>query len=172
MNLRIEKYDHTKTYIGQSKFNCGNAVIDKFVQSGLKKQVKDNISQAYVVIDALNNNCFVGFYTINAYTLHASELAVLSKGSLPKIISCLRLVMLGVGEAYKSNGIGKKLLQHAINLTLKVSGEIGVYGLFLDADQKAVNFYRKHSFEALNEVQVDAPTPMFLSLETIKQALI
>ena len=171
MSLIVEQYDTDKIYLGQSKFSCGNDIIDKFVKSSLKKQVRENLSKAYVVLDSDNENLFVGFYTIKAFAVDASSLVALSKGSLPRTIPCLRLNMLGVSESYKKQGIGKKLLKHAIKTTLRVSDAAGVYGLYLDADCKAVDFYLKHSFVALTDIQAATSTPMFIALETIKHSL-
>ncbi|MES2536419.1 MAG: hypothetical protein V4632_11170 [Pseudomonadota bacterium] len=49
-----------------------------------------------------------------------------------------------------------------------VSESIGAFGLYLDADPKAVDFYLKLSFVPLVEIQAERPTPMFLHIETVE----
>jgi hypothetical protein len=42
-----------------------------------------------------------------------------------------------------------------------VSESIGVFGLYLDTDLKAVDFYLNMSFLPLVEIQTDRPTAMY-----------
>ena len=110
----IEQYDTGKTYFRQKKFDCGNKIINKFVHSSLKKQISQHFSQAYVLLDTGNSECFSAFYTLASFKLSAPELDKLSQGSLPRDIPCVRLVMLGVDKSLQGQGIGKKMLEWAI----------------------------------------------------------
>lgn len=166
MSFELGLYDPEQTYTGQKKFDCEHAVINKFVSSSLKQQVKKNTSVAYVLTDPAAEDRFVGFFTLVMSCLDNSTL-VPHAASLPRQVPCVRLVMLGVDKAYKGNNLGLRLLKHALMKTKESATALGCRGLYLDADPGAVAFYTKYGFVAL---QTPAPagdsTPMFLFLES------
>lgn len=167
----IETYDTTKSYHQQKKFDCGNKYINRFVHSSLKKQVKQQFSQAFVLLDTQYDDCFCAFYTLTSFKLEASELAKISKGSLPRDIPCVRLVMLGVNNSLQGQGVGKKLMSDALHRVYAASKSIGIYGLYLDAAPEAIDFYLHLGFTRLDHGGNDVIAKMFLSIEVIKQVL-
>ncbi|RLA22342.1 MAG: N-acetyltransferase [Gammaproteobacteria bacterium] len=170
-NIVLEHYDPDKTYNNQKRFDCENKTINKFVAGSLKKQVRQNLSQCFVLLDTTNNDRFIGFYTLSSFAIDASELEVLSKGSLPSRIPCSRLVMLGIDKDYKKKGLGKLLMQSAMLKTIGAAEQIGIYGLFLDADKGAYTFYLDHGFIPLQVKACPKPTPMFLHIDTMRSSL-
>jgi len=167
----IVKCEPTTSYFQQKKFDCGNRVINKFVHSSLKKQVSQSFSQAFVLLDLQNNERFSAFYTLTSFKLQADELEKLSKGSLPRDIPCVRLVMLGVDSSLQGKEIGKKMMSDALHRVHRASKEIGIYGLYLDADPNATNFYLSLGFIRLDCGGSDDIAKMFLSIEIINQLL-
>jgi GNAT superfamily N-acetyltransferase len=167
----IERYEPTKSYFQQKKFDCGNKIINKFAHSALKKQVKQHLSQAYVLLDLQDNEKLSAFYTLTSFKLQANELDKLSKGSLPRDIPCVRLVMLGVDLSLQGQGIGKKMMSDALHRVHRASKAIGVYGLYLDADPAATNFYLSLGFTRLDNGDSETIAKIFLSIDTINQLL-
>lgn len=167
----LEHYNPDKTYTNQKRFDCENKTINKFVAGSLKKQVRQNLSQCFVLLDTSNDDRLIGFYTLSSFAIEASELETLSKGSLPSRIPCSRLIMLGIDKEYKNRGLGKRLMQSVIVKTIDAAEQIGIYGLFLDADEGAYTFYIDHGFIPLQEKVDPKPTPMFLHIDTMRAAL-
>lgn len=167
----IENFDPKKSYHQQKKFDCGNKVINKFVHFSLKKQVNQNFSQAYVLLDTQESDRFSAFYTLTSFKLQTDELEKLSKSSLPRDIPCVRLVMLGVDSSFQGQGIGKKMMSDALHRVHRASKEIGIYGLYLDADPDATDFYLSLGFTRLDSGGSDDIAKMFLSIEVINQLL-
>lgn len=167
MTVGISLYDPTLTYLGQKQFDCNHAVINSFVRSNLKPQVKKNLSVAYVLTDAAAQDHFVGFYTIAQHMIDMSMLSALQLGSLPSKIPCSRLVMLGVDKNYQGQQLGSQLMKHALQLTQLVSRQIGSFGMYLDADPLALDFYQQLGFALLAGNKSPAPSPMFLPLSAI-----
>ena len=167
----LERYDPNKTYKNQKRFKCKSETINKFVSSSLKKQVRDSLSQCFVLLDTSNEDRFVGFFTLSAFTIDASDLEVLSKGGLPRRIPCSRLIMLGIDVEYEKNGLGKRLMKSVISKSVEAAEKVGIYGLYLDADKDAYTFYIKLGFIPLQEKVDPTPTPMFLHIDTLREAL-
>lgn len=171
MSLVFARYDANKTYAGQKKFDCGNTAINKFVADNLKKQVSKELSAAFVLLDPQAQDRLVGFYTSMMSSVGVDSLRDLNFGSLPNRVPCMRLVMLGIDKSWQGKQLGKQLLQHAIASMIAAAQHVGVFGLYLDADAKAVDFYLKHGFVMLEARQDPQPTPMFLHIQTARSAL-
>ncbi|MBL4908672.1 MAG: GNAT family N-acetyltransferase [Alteromonadaceae bacterium] len=167
----IEKFEPKQSYYQQKKFDCGNRIINKFIHSSLKKQVSHNFYQAFVLLDLENNERFSAFYTLTSFKLQANELERLSKGSLPRDIPCVRLVMLGVNLPLQGQGIGRKMMSDVLHRVHRASKEIGIYGLYLDADPNATDFYLSLGFTRLDCGGSDDVAKIFLSIEVINQLL-
>ena len=169
MNFELGIFNPEATYFEQKKFDCEHAVINKFVSSSLKQQVKKNTSVAYVLTDAAANDRFVGFFTLVMSCIDSPALAPFAPfaSSLPRQVPCVRLVMLGVDKAYKGKNLGLRLLKHALTKTKESAATLGCRGLYLDADAGAVAFYTKYGFIALEKpAYAGGSTPMFLFLES------
>jgi hypothetical protein len=54
---------------------------------------------------------------------------------------------------------------------IESSRTVGTYGMYLDADDGAYEFYVKLGFVPLKARQTPSPTPMFLPLATARQAV-
>ena len=167
----IERYDVNKTYFQQKTFDCGNKVINKFVHASLKKQVRNGFSQAYVLLDQDNNERFSAFYTLASFKLLASDMAAISADSFPRDIPCVRLIMLGAERELQGQGIGKKIISDALHRVYKASKEVGVFGVYLDADPNAINFYHSLGFVRLDNGGEKEIAKMFLSMNKIHALL-
>jgi GNAT superfamily N-acetyltransferase len=167
MSIELSNFDPTKTYVGRKQFDCEHEIINKFVHESLASQVKKKLSVAYVLTDSLNDDRLVGFFTITHHAISAAALSNLQLGSLPRNIPCARLVMLGIDKAYKGQDLGRRLLKQALVLTKQASTQMGCFGLYLDADAKAVGFYQKLGFVMLEGNRSPAPSPMFIPVASI-----
>lgn len=166
MSFELGIFDPEITYFEQKKFDCEHAVINKFVSSSLKQQVKKNTSVAYVLTDPAANDKFIGFFTLVMSCIDNAALAPFTS-SLPRQVPCVRLVMLGIDKAYKGKHLGLRLLRHALIKTKESAITLGCRGLYLDADPGAVAFYTKYGFITLEKpAKAGDSTPMFLFLES------
>lgn len=167
MTVELSLFDPAKTYQGMKQFDCGHAVINKFVAGSLKQQVRNGLSVAYVLTDSANNDHFVGFYTIAQHTIANTSLSAVEKKSLPHTVPCTRLIMLGVDNAYKGRQFGLALMKSALTVAKTASLQVGSYGVYLDADAGAVNFYDKLGFKLLEGNKSPDPSPMFIPFSAI-----
>jgi GNAT superfamily N-acetyltransferase len=167
MSLQISLYDPARSYIGQKQFDCGNASINSFVHNSLKPQVKKSLSVAYVITDSEYDDRFAGFYTLAQHMIDVAALSALALGSLPRKIPCSRLIMLGIDQRYQGQQLGSRIMKHALLLTQSIAKQIGSYGLYLDADAKAMAFYQKLGFALLEGDLSPEPSPMFLPISAI-----
>ncbi|AAY49472.1 GNAT family N-acetyltransferase [Xanthomonas campestris] len=166
MTVQLSHFDPDVTYALQKKFDCGVEVINNFVKNSLKQQVRKSLSVAYVLTDASESDKFIGFYTIAQHHIKVLPESIYS-GSLPNAIPCSRLIMLGVDKGYQGKKYGSMLMKHALELTKNAARQIGSFGMYLDADPGAVNFYTSLGFHLLNGNAAPSPSPMFIPISSI-----
>jgi len=161
-NLKLEKFDLSKTYIGQKEFDCNNKMINQFVHKSLKKRVKKHLSQAYVL---LKNERFVGFYTLDTFSIAKDNFELENRPSgLPPIVPVVKLSMLGVDKSLQGEGIGKRLLRDIFLKVYQISKLAGCTGIYLLAEKDAVLFYERLGFVGIKD---DEPLPMFLNIDIV-----
>jgi len=165
--LKLVQYDLNTTYKDVKNFDCGNNMINSFVHKSLKKRVKKHLSQAYILLDQEDNERFVGFYTLDTFSIARENFELENKPSgLPPIVPVVKLNMLGVDKKLQGQGIGKRLLRDALLKTIQISELAGCAGVYLLAEKDAIAFYKSFGFI---ELKKDEPLPMFLTIDEILQ---
>lgn len=167
MSIEFSLFDPAKTYGERKKFDCGHTVINKFVHDTLVAQVKRQLSVAYVLTESDQDDRFVGFFTMAHHAIDASSLSTLQLGSLPRMVPCPRLIMLGVDQNFKHKKLGSRLMKQALSITKESSSLMSCYGLYLDADPGAVGFYQNLGFALLGGDKSPEPSPMFITMRSI-----
>ena len=165
--LKLVAFDPSVSYKGLKTFDCGNEMINAFVRRSLKKRVKRNFSQAYLLLD--EKETLVGFYTLDTFAI-ARELFVESNkpAGTPPMLPVIKLSMLGVSKDLQHQGIGQRLLKDAIHKVHIIAKIVGCAGLYLFAEEDAVGFYERLGFMKLKEA---VPVPMFLDIGVIRTLL-
>jgi GNAT superfamily N-acetyltransferase len=163
--LRVEVFDHSKVYKGLKTFDCGNDMINTFVQKSLKKRVKKHLSQAYILLE---DDYFSGFYTLDTFSITKESFEIeIKPTALPPVVPVVKIGMLGVSKHLQGKGVGKKLLKDAFVKVIQISKLAGCAGVFLLAEKDAIPFYENLGFIAIKK---DEPLPMFLSIDTLIKA--
>jgi len=164
-NFKLEIFNLNKIYKGIKRFDCDNAMINKFVHKNLKKRVKKHFSQAYVL---LKNEYFVGFYTLDTFSITKDNFEFDNRPSgLPPIVPLIKLAMLGIDKSLQGQGLGKRVLKDVFSKVCQISKLTGCAGIYLLAENSAVPFYESLGFVNIKEVSNNEPLPMFLSIDVI-----
>ncbi len=109
---------------------------------------------------------------MNIEALQLSEFKKFPNYPLP----VLRIARLGVDKRYQSQGVGGKLLKKMLYLAIELEELAGCIGVFVDAKDDAVDFYKRYAFEVapvVNGRLLIRPmqTVMYLSMGTIHKIL-
>lgn len=164
---KLVSFDTNTTYKGLKNFDCGNEMINTFVHKSLKKRVKRNFSQAYVLLD--EKETFVGFYTLDTFAITRELFDDSNKPTgVPPMLPVIKLSMLGVSKDFQQQGIGQRLLKDAIHKVYAISEIAGCAGIYLLSEENAVGFYEELGFIKLKE---STPMPMFLDIGIIRSIL-
>ncbi len=131
-------------------FDCGNVALNRFIKQLASQIHKRNEAIIYVAHKA-NDNKVIGFYTLSTCHIEQKNDPLLLKRQSPHgYIPCVLLGRLAVDKKYAGKGIGSNLLLHAMKAVKKLSTEIGIAYIVVDAkDDTAKSFYQAYQFKEL-----------------------
>ena len=141
-------------------------LVNWFMTSALHSQ-RDKKSKTYV---ALYKGDVVGFICISISHLKAIP------GIIPLTKSfefqVLQIGKLFVDESVRNIGIGKRLVDFALDISQTIDEMVGCIGIVVDAknNERTINFYTKYGFELLSHKKSGETIPMFFKLP--EQALL
>ena len=149
----------------RSAFDCGHAALDRYLQQQARQDAEKNAAAPFVltVPPALR---VLGYYTLSASIVNASELPATVAKKLPRYphLPVTLLGRLAVDQSMKGRGIGQFLLMDALRRSLEAAANIAAMAVVVDAkDDAAQAFYRHFSFLPLHE----QPRRLFLPMKTV-----
>jgi|ERR1700687_4779405 len=165
--VTIKPFDNV---IRRKAFSCGKQNIDNFLFHSAPDQHKKSHCRVYY---AIHDGALAGFYSLAAASRNADLISQQAIEYFERIshAPCIYLGMIGVQEKWQANGIGKKLMIHAMETTVQVAELVGIYALILQAaDAEIGRRYKKWGFEYFLGEQERPQPNMFIALETIKKA--
>ena len=149
-------------------FDCGNAVLNHFLQKIARQHNEKGLSKTFVLIDTAHPNDIIAYMSMVVCEVLAQDIPHQWVNKYPRRIPVAKLVKLAVTQDKQRKGYGAILLVDAMQKTLHVSHTMGIAGLFVDSkDEAAKKYYHQFGFIALPD-QLDN---LFLPLSTIANTL-
>jgi GNAT superfamily N-acetyltransferase len=159
----------------RTAFRSGDPDLDRFlVKYAGQNQFRHHIGTSYVAVEGER---ILGYATVAAAHVEGEDLPLRFRRKLPRYpLPVLRLARLAVDSTAQDRGVGKALLRHVFLLALAMAERYGCVGVVVDAKARAVDFYTRFGFSPVEVThgRMDsrpAPTPMFLPLAHIEEAL-
>jgi GNAT superfamily N-acetyltransferase len=159
----------------RASFRSGDADLDRFFhQFAGQNQFRHHLGVTYIAVE---DQTVLGFATVAAAHVEIDDLPAAVRRKLPHYpLPVLRLARLAVDQSAQGRGLGLQLLRFVLRLALQIADNYGCVGVIVDAKRGAEAFYAKYGFVAVEalEGQSDArpaPTPMFLSIRAISNAV-
>jgi ribosomal protein S18 acetylase RimI-like enzyme len=86
----------------------------------------------------------------------------------------VRIARLGVDKRFQSQGIGKRLMRKMLHLAIEIEELAGCIGVFVDAKDEAVTFYKQYGFVEVPVIKGELlirpiQKLMYLSMKTIRK---
>ena len=151
----------------RKNFDCGYLSLNQYLKKYARQNHQKGIAKAFVATRPDFPLKVEGYYTISSSIIEFAALPESDRQGMPKYpIPAALIGRLAVDNPAKGQGLGTELLVDALLRIIKVSQEIGVFAVRVDAlDDSAKEFYLKHEFIPFQE----RPLSLFLPLETISQ---
>lgn len=164
MGLKIRTLNNSHD---KRSFSCGDAMLDNYIQTQAKQDIKRDLSACFVLEDE-ENHLVVGYYTLSANSIERADFPSGISRKLPKSYLNLPTILLGrlaVDEKYKGNDYGELILMDALNRCLEIAENLGILAVVVDPiDSKAGQFYYKYGF-----ILLPGTGKMFLPMKTVEE---
>jgi len=143
-------------------FSCGVAALDEYLRRFARQHADANVSRTYVAVEGA---AVRGFYSLAMSGIRKENLPAKHLHRFPNFpLPVARLARLAVDTRHQRQGLGDLLLGDALQRCLRLSGEIGMVGVIVDAkDEHARGWYERYEFERLP----DSPLTLWLPTAAI-----
>lgn len=130
---------------GVDDFNCGEAVLDRWLHRRALANQRSGASRTFVVVDV--DDRVRGYYALAAGAVANTAAAGNIRRNMPDPIPVLVLGRLAVDRRAQGRRLGAALLQDAVNRAAAVAEQAGVRALVVHAlDERAKRFYTHYGF--------------------------
>lgn len=143
-------------------FSCGVQALDEYLRRFARQHADANVSRSYVAVEG---STVRGFYSLAMSAIRKENLPARHLNRFPNFpLPVARLARLAVEMRHQRQGLGELLLADALQRCLRLSAEIGMIGVIVDAkDDHARGWYERYEFERLP----DSPLTLWLPTTAI-----
>lgn len=148
----------------KSSFDCGKPQLNDYLKKYAFQNQKKRYSITFVAT-VENSKEIAGYYCTSASSIEFANIPDSLNQKLPKYPAPVMLIgQLAVDKKMQGKGLGKVLLMHALSRGVRISSEMGIFAVRVDAmDEEAKDFYLKYGFIPLK----DAESSLILPIKTI-----
>ena len=145
-------------------FSCGVDALDEYLRRFARQHSDANISRTYV---AARGATVRGFYSLTMAAIRKENLPTKHANRFPNFpLPVARLARLAVDSRCQRQGIGDLLLADALARCLRLSTEIGMVGVIVDAkDEHARGWYERYEFGRFP----DSPLTLWLPASALQR---
>jgi GNAT superfamily N-acetyltransferase len=143
-------------------FSCGVGALDEYLLRFARQHADAKLSRTYVAADGV---AIRGFYSLAMSGIRKENLPAKHVSRFPNFpLPVARLARLAVDLRHQRQGLGELLLADALQRCLRLSAEIGMIGVIVNAkDEGARGWYERYEFERLP----DSPLTLWLPTAAI-----
>ena len=141
--LRIATLDKSHD---RKRFDCGSVPVNDWLRTKARQSQQKHLSSTKVLVDGTR---IAGFYTLAYGHVRMDQLPEDIARKLPDtLIPVAVLAWLGVDNNFRGQGLGDRLLAHALVQAHGAAQIIPFVGVVIDClDDAAKAFYRRYDFD-------------------------
>ena len=108
-----------------ASFSCGSAALDRYLRQQARQDAEKRVAAPFVLVEPPELRV-LGYYTLSASVLDASELPDILARKLPRYpqLPVTLLGRLAIDQSMKGNGMGQFLLMDALRRSLEAATNI------------------------------------------------
>ncbi|MDX8439822.1 GNAT family N-acetyltransferase [Mesorhizobium australafricanum] len=130
-------------------FDCGRESLNNWFRRNAWRNQQDGVSRTSVICDPANS-LVAAYVTLSAGQIERAYLPKSAQRNRPDPIPIILLGQLAVDLRFQNRGCGRSLLLFAFRTAVRLSADIGCFGILTHPLDEAVrDFYRSFDFEDL-----------------------
>jgi predicted GNAT family N-acyltransferase len=151
----------------RDNFNCGVPELNQYLQKYARQNQRKGIAKTWVAIPQDGDGQVAGYYSISMAELQLELLPENYRKGLPRYpLPVMRIGKLAVTQSMQGKRLGETLLVDAFNRVIRLSEDIGVLGVIVDAlNEQAKGFYLQYGFISLEGDELSLFIPITRILE-------
>lgn len=139
----LDKKQHDR-----NNFDCGVEALNEYLAKHASSSDQRSLTKTFVLVDSEQPQRIIGFYTLAYASVYVPD-GFPRLANYPHPAPALKLARMAVDKEFKNNRFGEQLLLECIRktaLAAQPSNPAAVIGLFVDAKEDAVSFYKQYGF--------------------------
>lgn len=147
----------------REKFDCGETSLNEFLFFYARQNDERGLGKTFVAVEDSQPLEIAGYYTLSSGSVSFENIPE----KLPRYpVPVVHLGRLAIDLKAQGKSIGKLLFYDALQRSLIVADQIGVYAVEVHAlNETARAFYLKYGFQEL----LDDPFHLYLSIKAIRK---
>jgi GNAT superfamily N-acetyltransferase len=149
-------------------FDCGKEKLNLYLRQSARQHHEKGISKTFVALPEPESNIIAGYYSVCMAQISFLSLSTTQQKGIPSEypIPAMRITRLAVDKTFQGKGLGQELLMEALTRALRLSSEVAIYAVVVDAiDEQAKLFYLKYDFIPYE----DQSNSLFLPIKQLKK---
>lgn len=141
--VQLDKKQHDR-----NDFDCGVEALNTFLAKQASSSDQRSLTKTFVLVDSEQPKKIIGFYTL-AYAAVSVPAGFPRLSGYPYPAPAIKLARMAVDINFRGHRFGEQLLLECINKTAlcaQPENPASVIGLFVDAKEGAVDFYKQYGF--------------------------
>ncbi len=154
----------------RAAFSCGEPSLDAYLQRQASQDLKRRAAVVYVMTEREEASRILGYYTLSATSVKLSDIPQETQKKLARYpdVPASLIGRLAVDERHKGQGLGARLLRHALLRSLEQSQALAIAVVVVDAlNDSASRFYQHYGFLPMPSQN----NRLYLPMSTIAQSL-
>jgi GNAT superfamily N-acetyltransferase len=150
----------------RSAFDCGQPILNEWLKDRAGQFDRRDLSRTFVATRP-DELLVLGYYAISTHRVVHEVLPAAEAQGLPRLdVPVVLIGRLAITQSAQGQGLGAMLLVDALRRALRISDQVGIRAVTVDAiDDAARNFYLKFGFRSL----LDDPRHLFLPMHEIRK---
>ncbi|GBE47469.1 mycothiol acetyltransferase [bacterium BMS3Bbin12] len=147
-------------------FDCGEQSLNQYLHRYAGQDIRRRVNRVFVASFLDRPQQVVGYYSLSAGSLDATDLPEALERRLPKYpVPAALLGRLAVTQSCRGKGLGSILLVDALQRVAQASQVMAVYTVVVDAlNAEAARFYAQFGFTPLPS----QPLKLFLPMDSVR----
>ena len=147
-------------------FDCGEQSLNQYLHRYAGQDIRRRVNRVFVASFLDRPQQVVGYYSLSAGSLDATDLPEAIERRLPKYpVPAALLGRLAVTQSCRGKGLGSILLVDALQRVAQASQVMAVYTVVVDAlNAEAARFYAQFGFTPLPS----QPLKLFLPMDSVR----